>query len=326
MHCGLSCVLSACAHHFTVGARQKMASTQFLEEALSTDVDESAVNALVGSLETQLVPPGQVTTISSDNITSTQGNNGISNGGILVQKQSLSTDGPEDGKTLTTLQNATNTVILGGPNVISKTGDGVKIVTFPTGAQLGSTQVVNINNRGSYPQTLALANGTVSSSSALSDKTTALGVVKVEPGQPPGTTFVIKAPPGTVPMTAGSAQTTNKPGLAQPGNTVQLVNMNTIRPGVPQKTTMTQQRVLINSPQVLRPAVSNSPTGQFTLQTLQQLQGGGTGHILVKTETGQLQLLRVGPAQGTATTVAGTSPSGPFRIQPISVPQVVSLS
>lgn len=302
-----------------------MASTQFLEEALSTDVDESAVNALVGSLETQLVPPGQGATINSDNITATHGNNGISNGGILVQKQSLSSnDGPEDGKTLTTLQNATNAVILGGPNVISKTGDGVKIVTFPTGAQLGSTQVVNINNRVSYPQTLALANGTVTST-ALSDKTAGLGVVKVDSGQPPGTTFVIKAP-GTVPMTAGSAQATNKPGLAQPGNTVQLVNMNSIRPGVPQKTTMTQQRVLINSPQVLRPAVANQNSQQFTLQTLQQLQGGGSGHILVKTETGQLQLLRVGPPQaGTATTIAGTSTTTPFRIQPVNVPQVVSL-
>lgn len=44
----------ACAHQFTVGLRQKMASAKFLEEALSTDVDESAVSALVGSLETQL--------------------------------------------------------------------------------------------------------------------------------------------------------------------------------------------------------------------------------------------------------------------------------
>ena len=32
-----------------------MASVKFLEEALSTDVDESAVSAIVGSLETQLV-------------------------------------------------------------------------------------------------------------------------------------------------------------------------------------------------------------------------------------------------------------------------------
>lgn len=32
-----------------------MASAKFLEEALSTDVDESAVSAIVGSLETQLV-------------------------------------------------------------------------------------------------------------------------------------------------------------------------------------------------------------------------------------------------------------------------------
>lgn len=42
----------ACAFQFTVGARVKMAASAFLEEALTIDVDESAVNAIVGSLET----------------------------------------------------------------------------------------------------------------------------------------------------------------------------------------------------------------------------------------------------------------------------------
>lgn len=46
--------VGSCALHlFTVESR-KMASANFLEEALNTDVDESAVNAIVGSLENQL--------------------------------------------------------------------------------------------------------------------------------------------------------------------------------------------------------------------------------------------------------------------------------
>lgn len=48
-------VYCACADQFTVGFWHKMASAKFLEEALNTDVDESAVSALVGSLETSLV-------------------------------------------------------------------------------------------------------------------------------------------------------------------------------------------------------------------------------------------------------------------------------
>lgn len=304
-----------------------MASTQFLEEALSTDVDESAVSALVGSLETQLVTPVHGATDANENLAPSHGNNGISNGSIIVQKNNLSNDNSDDGKSFTALQNATSTVVL-GPNVITKTGDGVKIVTFPTGGQLGNPQVVNINNRVSYPQTVALPNGTVTSTSAQDGRQGPLGVLKVE-SQPPGTTFVIKAP-GTVSMTAGSPQTTSsKPVLAQAGSTVQLLNMNAVRPGAPQKG-MPQQRLVINSQQVIRPGVGvggNQP--QFTLQALHQLQPGTAGHILVKTETGQLQLIRVGPPQptpGSSNTLSGSNTTAPFRIQSVNVPQVVSHS
>ncbi|XP_051161938.1 transcription initiation factor TFIID subunit 4 isoform X2 [Leptopilina boulardi] len=65
-----------------------MASAKFLEEALSTDVDESAVNAIVGSLETQLVT--STPTIAVHQPTSVaisqqnhQVNSTISNGGTI---------------------------------------------------------------------------------------------------------------------------------------------------------------------------------------------------------------------------------------------------
>merc|ERR1719228_2800465 len=76
------------------------------------------------------------------------------------------------------------------------------------------------------------------------------------------------------------------------------------------------QRVVINQPG-LRPS---QPGSQITvpLSTLQALQAGQgiptgqPGHLLVKTETGQYQILRVGPpGQGGQTTTA----------TPVSVPQ-----
>lgn len=69
-----------------------MASAKFLEEALSTDVDESAVNAIVGSLETQLVtstPAVSGHQVSSASVSQQnhQVNSGISNGGTITAVQ-----------------------------------------------------------------------------------------------------------------------------------------------------------------------------------------------------------------------------------------------
>lgn len=92
-------VYGACAHQFTVGFWQKMASAKFLEEALSTDVDESAVNALVGSLEDQLVttapnasnPQATSVTVNQNHMTSS-----ISNGGtVTTQKHGVSNGGSD---------------------------------------------------------------------------------------------------------------------------------------------------------------------------------------------------------------------------------------
>jgi len=69
-----------------------MASAKFLEEALSTDVDESAVNAIVGSLETQLVTATPTAAGHQANTTSVsqqnhQVNSAISNGGTITAVQ-----------------------------------------------------------------------------------------------------------------------------------------------------------------------------------------------------------------------------------------------
>ena len=65
-----------------------MASAKFLEEALSTDVDESAVNAIVGSLETQLVTSAPNAAIHQPTSVAVsqqnhQVNSTISNGGTI---------------------------------------------------------------------------------------------------------------------------------------------------------------------------------------------------------------------------------------------------
>ncbi|KAK6627593.1 hypothetical protein RUM43_002555 [Polyplax serrata] len=365
-----------------------MASEQFLEEALSTDVDESAVNALVGSLETQLVPPTSVQSNTDGTVVQNHVNNSISNGGI-VQKHGVSNEESEgsvsnaggvvpDGSSNTkqTLVRSTslahstvvNTVVTSlsglpisqiGPNVITKSSEGVKIVTYPAGNQLGSPQVVNINNRVSFPQTITLPNGSIPSSvisSVPSNVQTivtnsplnksipgAINVIKVDQGQPSGATLVIKAP-GSGPMTAGSMTltqgtpgTTAAPGivtLAKPlmagqpvGNTVQILNVNAVRPGTPiqgQKG-LPQHRVVINSPQVIsRPGAPAQPT-QITLSPLQGLQPGGSGHILVKSESGQLQLIRIGPAPtatpGATTGTITSNNASQFRIQSLPVQQ-----
>lgn len=73
----------ACAVQFTVGVGQKMASANFLEEALSTDVDESAVSAIVGSLENNLVTSAVSASSASGTLTGgikNHVNSAVSNG------------------------------------------------------------------------------------------------------------------------------------------------------------------------------------------------------------------------------------------------------
>ncbi|XP_011702925.1 PREDICTED: transcription initiation factor TFIID subunit 4B-like isoform X2 [Wasmannia auropunctata] len=69
-----------------------MASTKFLEEALSMDVDESAVNAIVGSLESQFVMSaptvaGHQASSASVSQQNHQVNSAISNGGTITAVQ-----------------------------------------------------------------------------------------------------------------------------------------------------------------------------------------------------------------------------------------------
>ncbi|CAH0545822.1 unnamed protein product [Brassicogethes aeneus] len=82
-----------------------MASAKFLEEALSTDVDESAVSAIVGSLETQLVtsaPPAAAQTGAGALLNQNHVNGGIvapQKHGTIANGDSISVNSTDGNKT-----------------------------------------------------------------------------------------------------------------------------------------------------------------------------------------------------------------------------------
>ncbi|XP_058790507.1 transcription initiation factor TFIID subunit 4-like isoform X2 [Phymastichus coffea] len=135
------------------------------------------------------------------------------------------------------------------------------------------------------------------------NKPTAL-VIKTS-GAPGGMVSVPMSVPVTVAANITNTQQQAKPGVTStivPSN-VQILNVNAMRPGTTpvagqQQGKQVASRVVIN-PHVM---TGRAGTPGITLQTLQGLQGSGPGgHLLLKTENGQYQLLRVGPVpqQGT---------------------------
>ncbi|XP_003396642.1 transcription initiation factor TFIID subunit 4 isoform X3 [Bombus affinis] len=401
-----------------------MASAKFLEEALSTDVDESAVNAIVGSLETQLVtstPAVSGHQVSSASVSQQnhQVNSGISNGGTITavqpQKHGVSNGGgattvnslmnQEVTKPITTstllpvnvvtsntvapqvttqqqqqhtqsavppaayINQATTNQVTSNQTTnipsLTKTHEPVKIIYPTVGQVIATTGVANANNKLSFPaQTVGqLANGTlgITSPAVLQTASNVSNVGSVsETGsqtvasvnKPTGTALVIKtsvAPSGmvSVPMSvpvsvAGNAVSTALQGKAGVTSTivpsnVQILNVNAMRPGTPVTGQQAGKQV---APRVVigQHMLGTRPGGPgITLQTLHGLQPGTQGHILLKTETGQFQLLRVGPAPtagtpgGTAVTpnsiagnavVAAPSPGTTYRLA--SVPATVA--
>lgn len=285
-----------------------MASAKFLEEALSTDVDESAVNAIVGSLETQLVtstPPISTHQVNSGSVNQNhQLNSSISNGGTIsaAQKHGVANGGATSMNNLIA-QDATksittstllpvnvvtsNTVVhttsqqhpqSGIPtaayinqvttnqtniNNLTKTHEQpVKLIYPSTGQTISTTGVVNVNNRLSFPtQTVGhLPNGSLGVTSQTVLQTTSalvhnIGTITQSNNQSlanvnkqGGTALVIKtsAAPGgmvSVPMSvpvsvAGNVASTTLQGKAGVTSTivpsnVQILNVNTMRPGTP---------------------------------------------------------------------------------------------
>lgn len=176
-----------------------MASAKFLEEALSTDIDESAVNAIVGSLETQLVT--STPTVSGHQASSAtasqqnhQVNSSISNGGTITtavqpQKHGVSNGGgatpvnnlltQEVTKSITTSTLLPVNVVTS--NAVAPGQEPVKIIYPTIGQVIATTGVATANNKLPFPtQTVGqLANGTLGITSQAVLQTTSNAVSNV---------------------------------------------------------------------------------------------------------------------------------------------------
>ncbi|XP_071535117.1 transcription initiation factor TFIID subunit 4-like isoform X5 [Panulirus ornatus] len=326
-----------------------MATSNSLDEVLCTDVDPSAVTAIVGSLETQLAVSAKTAANQPVNASVNGGINnsatvvveGRTNGGkIGVRGPAVSSGAVFAGKVVSSvgagqavgqvLQTTADTGVVqggsgagaalqGGAQVsqfISKGAAGVKPVygaapTPMTGTQ--GTQVVNGGvtgaGTGGAPQ---VSLQTQLALKGLTKVVTAAGSV--------GQTAVIMSKPGTV----TAVPSTGTPGTVSIPQGMQIINM---RPGQTIKTTQgttIAPRMILNQAQVLPTGIRAGQPGQITLGALQGLPPGAQGHLLVKTENGQLQLLRVNtaatpgqlPANVTTTTALQQAPNAAYRFQP----------
>lgn len=268
-----------------------MASAKFLEEALSTDVDESAVSAIVGSLENQLVtstPAASSQTGSTVVINQNHVNSAISNGGTVPpQKHGTIANGDSinavttaDATKLVTNNSLPGTIITAtsgaavvpgvattnyisqttGTSEASKASEGVKIVYTQGGQTMSSTGTV-IPNRVSFPAQ-SLPNGTIAPITPQTVlQTNTSNVQTIQAKQP---TLVIKTSgaPGagapslvTVPMnvTASVPQVNNvgSPTTQSP-NILSNLQVVNVRPGVPTQTQKGQTaRVVLSAPQIV---------------------------------------------------------------------------
>lgn len=263
-----------------------MASAEFLEQALSTDVDENAVNAIVGSLENQLVT--SVSSVSSQNnlvnVNPSQLGSISSSGSSIIGVQKYNTDqisGVESGNYQSVNSvgaNVSFSVPGSGQTVLphsitgsaASSNDALKVIYSQT-----SQSLPNSANRVTFP-TQSIANGCIGLGTQNQIVVPQSGN-KILTMQPPlvikqgTTTGQVGIQPGmvTVPMTVNSNMPTsipnvmaiNKPGpqnvvvttqnlgSAQPTiiPNVQILNM---RPGAPAAVSA-QKSVATVSPRVV---------------------------------------------------------------------------
>lgn len=261
-----------------------MASAKFLEEALSTDVDESAVSAIVGSLENQLVtstPQASSQTGSTIVINQNHVNSAISNGGTVAPQKhgtiangdSISAVNSTDGNK----QVANNAMIISGAatagtvsqgyiNQSSATiepnkppNEGVKIVyTQGQGNQVMSSSGTILQNRVTLPNQ-SLPNGTIGIQPQVLSSNQAN--VQTMQNKPPTLVLKTSGAPGapglvTVPMNAVTssvpqANNVGSPSTQSPNilSNLQVVN---VRPGIPTQQQKGQPaRVVLSAPQLV---------------------------------------------------------------------------
>lgn len=266
-----------------------MASARFLEEALSTDVDESAVSAIVGSLENQLVtstPAVSSQTGSTVVINQNHVNSAISNGGTVPSQKHGAIANGDSVNAITATDNAklvTNNSLSGaiisassaapvqgavttnyinqssGSAEANKATEGVKIVYSQTGQAMTTSGAI-ISNRVNFPGQ-SLPNGTIGLAPITPQTVLQTNTSNVQTIQAKQPTLVIKtsAAPGsgapglvTVPMnvTASMPQVNNVGSpTTQSPNILSNLQVVNVRPAQAQKGQ--PARVVLSAPQIV---------------------------------------------------------------------------
>ncbi|XP_031789610.1 transcription initiation factor TFIID subunit 4 isoform X5 [Nasonia vitripennis] len=212
------------------------------------------------------------------------------------QQQQVSTMQPSPQQQFVPQQVAGNQVTSNQSNQLSALakvqGEHVKIVYPGSGQVIATTGVVNANNKLTFPaQSVAqLANGT-------------LGVVTTQ------TVLQSTSNSAVSQVSAVSGQAT-----AAATNQAQTINVNK-QTALVIKTSVAPTGMVsvpMSVPVTVAANITNTAQpGKITLQTIQGLAQGGTqGHLLLKTENGQFQLLRVGPANPNNAAVTPNSIAG----------------
>ncbi|XP_045464711.1 transcription initiation factor TFIID subunit 4 isoform X3 [Harmonia axyridis] len=277
-----------------------MASAKFLEEALSTDVDESVVSAIVGSLETQLVTSAPHVSSQSGSpivINHNHINSGISNGGTVV-RQKLGTSANDESmdvvSTDTNEQVINNAMQISGTHVQTVGGAVTTNYIQQNPNSIDATNKCNDGVRVVYSQ----GNQTISSAGAIMTNRVAVSGQSL----PNGT---IGISPHQVLQSSSNIQTLQN---KQPTLVIKTSGAPVGTPG------------LVTVPMNVTSSVPQA-NNQITLQSFHGLQPGQQGHLLLKTENGQYQLLRVGPAPASANIAGSSNPGGQpvtFRMQTVA--------
>ncbi|XP_064083642.1 transcription initiation factor TFIID subunit 4-like [Macrobrachium nipponense] len=316
-----------------------MATSNSLDEVLCSNPETAAVSAVLAPVDSDLTEPSGALANDDDG-------GGVRAGGAIGAARKIE---PSIG-----VRVPANKLVCGG--VVAIGGQGLPPPPPPLLRPPAPLSGVLVGHQGSSSTSFSSSNSS-SASSTTSTSSVVYGVAPtpmtgghqgatVNGGVPVGGTLnanvVVKGLSNKVVVGGGSSQpavimskpgtVTAVPSTATPGNVsslspaagMQIINMRpgTIRPAGQGATTTTLGPRMILSQAQVRPGQA----GSLTLGTFQGLPPGAQGHLLVKTENGQLQLLRVNtaaapaaPGQISGTTVTTTAlqqaPNAAYRFQ-----------
>ncbi|XP_052752445.1 transcription initiation factor TFIID subunit 4 isoform X5 [Galleria mellonella] len=279
-----------------------MASTEFLEQALSTDVDENAVNAIVGSLENQLVTSVPSASLHNNivNVIPSQLSNITSSASSIIGVQKYNTDQSNNGGIVTGLHSpATNNnasfsnVLASAPSTfvsqaltgaVSNSGEPLKVLYSQ------SQNLPNSNNRVTFP-TQTLTTGCIGLAASQNQ------IIHTVPGNT------------IIPQSVNKTITMQNPLVIKQGTSAGQVGM---QPGMVTVPMSVNSSLPASLPNVM---TLNKPGGQNVVVTTQNL---GTAQSAIIPNVQILNMRAGAPTVAAQKSVATVSP----RVV-IGAPQVV---